>query len=500
MIINGEIEVHIEEQDVSSEKEFWKNALIMYAIGEELSMNAVKRFMLNTWNVVTLPDLYYNEEGYFLVRFRNEEDKTAVLMRGPYTIYKKPILLHEWNPRFTLQDDILRILPIWVMFPQLPLVYWGDRSIGKIASAIGKSLLTDECTAKKLRVSYARVLIEVDVTKELKQHITIRDPTGEKVSQQVEYEWEPPYCNQCNKVGHRCNPKKEITKKVYVQKEPTIAAEKEVPTVVENPVPDPDIQQVEKGKAIAVEETWTIARPAGKNRGTRSSPTRIDCTNRFDILVQGWNQQVWDIKMLENTDQFVHCEAYKENGDFSHYLTSIYAQNQLIHRKKLWEDIQNVGSIINRPWIIIGDYNNVLKITDRIGGNEVQEAEYRDLEQMMENLGLYEHETKGDHFTWFNKQSQGPIYSRIDRALCNSFWFATFPDCVIEVMRSHISDHAPLKVNMVNQHGYVKKKRRFQFLNCVTVREDYMNKLSDSWQQPMGGNPMYKLWRKLIRL
>lgn len=67
----------------------------------------------------------------------------------------------------------MRVLPIWVLFPQLPLVYWGDMSIGKIASAIGNPLLTDECTSKKLRVSYARVLIEVDVTKELKQHIII---------------------------------------------------------------------------------------------------------------------------------------------------------------------------------------------------------------------------------------------------------------------------------------------------------------------------------------
>ncbi|XP_058783390.1 uncharacterized protein LOC131658072 [Vicia villosa] len=138
MLVNGEIEVHIEEQDVASEKKFWKNALIMYAIGEELSMNAVKKFMKTTWNFVSLPDLYYNEEGYFIIKLKSSEDKTEVLMRGPYTIYKKPILLHEWNPKFTLQDDILRVLPIWVMFSQLPLVYWGEKSIGKIASAIGK--------------------------------------------------------------------------------------------------------------------------------------------------------------------------------------------------------------------------------------------------------------------------------------------------------------------------------------------------------------------------
>ncbi|XP_058784859.1 uncharacterized protein LOC131659723 [Vicia villosa] len=250
----------------------------MYAIGEELSMNAVRKFMNTTWNFVTMPDLYYNEEGYFIVRFRNREDKTAVLMRGPYTIHKKPILLHDWTHKFTLQDDILRVLPIWVMFPQLPLVYWGEKSLGKITSAIGKPLMTDECTAKKLRVSYARVLIEVDVTKELKQYITIRDPTGEKLMQQVDYEWTPPYCSQCNKVDHVCKPKPEKLKQVYVQKQVLPVKNKETKSVlaqVNNPEPEKEMP-------------WIPVRTASKNRG--KDPvihTEVNCSNEFDLLDQG---------------------------------------------------------------------------------------------------------------------------------------------------------------------------------------------------------------------
>ncbi|XP_058774764.1 uncharacterized protein LOC131649031 [Vicia villosa] len=281
MLVNGELEVHIEEQDVVSEKQFWRDALIMYAIREELPMNVVRKFMNTTWNFVSMPDLYYNEEGYFIIRFRSSEDKTAVLMRGPYTLYKKPILLHEWNPKFTLHDDVLRVLPIWVMFPQLPLVYWGERSIGKIASAIGKPLMTDECTAKKLRVSYARVLIEVDVTKELKNHITIRDPTGEKLMQQVDYEWKPPFCTQCNKVDHVCKQKIEKQKQVYVQKQ-----------VVNNPTSKEATQAMTQDNKITTEEEkeepWIPARTASKNRGKEPViQTEVNCTNGFDPLNQG---------------------------------------------------------------------------------------------------------------------------------------------------------------------------------------------------------------------
>lgn len=120
LIVNGEIEVVIEEQDVSSESEFWGNTLIMYA-WSELSMNTVKKFMVNIWNSVTLPELYYNEEGYFRIWFKTKSNREAVLMRGPYTIYKKLMILHKLIPEFRLKEDVLWLLPIWVTFPQLPL-------------------------------------------------------------------------------------------------------------------------------------------------------------------------------------------------------------------------------------------------------------------------------------------------------------------------------------------------------------------------------------------
>lgn len=78
----------IESQDLQSEIQFWANALILYAVGDDLSINAIKKFMIKAWMFVTLPDLYYNEEGYFLVRFKSKEERNAVLMRGPYTIFK----------------------------------------------------------------------------------------------------------------------------------------------------------------------------------------------------------------------------------------------------------------------------------------------------------------------------------------------------------------------------------------------------------------------------
>ncbi|XP_058760792.1 uncharacterized protein LOC131634153, partial [Vicia villosa] len=277
-LVDGEVEVVIDPQDIQSEIQFWENALILYAIGDDLSMNAVKKFMMNVWSFVALPDLYYNAEGYFLARFRSKEDKDVVLMRGPYTIYKKPILLHEWTPNFTLQDDVLRVLPIWVTFPQLPLKFWGDKSMGKIASAIGKPIMTDECTARKLRVSYARVLIEVDVTVELKDEIMIRDGDSGKMAQRVEYEWRPPFCTKCNKVGHTCKTKAEApVKPVWKPKKSETSQEPTKPKEL-------DAQE-------ETQEKWNTVSKASQNKGKRPIQVPpeliVNCTNGFDSLKVG---------------------------------------------------------------------------------------------------------------------------------------------------------------------------------------------------------------------
>ncbi|XP_058764506.1 uncharacterized protein LOC131637957 [Vicia villosa] len=203
-IVEGEIEVEIEAADVQSEVKFWEHTLIMYVLGKDLSMNAVKQFMLRTWNFVKLPELFYHDDGYFLMKFKNNKEKEMVLLRGPYSIQTMPMILKNWCPEFNFQRDMIRTIPVWIKLPNLPLQMWGASNLGKIGSAVGKPMFTDECTANKLRISYARILVEIDITKKQKESVTIKDCEGNKFNQPIEYEWKPKYCDTCQKVGHQC--------------------------------------------------------------------------------------------------------------------------------------------------------------------------------------------------------------------------------------------------------------------------------------------------------
>lgn len=98
MVMNGVKEVEIELEDVEAEIQYWDNALIMYAIGGNLSMHAVKNYMRKMWSFMQIPQMFYNEEGYFIMKFKSDEDRDEVMMKGLYTIHDMPMVILEWRP------------------------------------------------------------------------------------------------------------------------------------------------------------------------------------------------------------------------------------------------------------------------------------------------------------------------------------------------------------------------------------------------------------------
>lgn len=82
-----------------------------------MTMTTVKKFMMKTWDFAALPELYYNEEGYFIIKMRLKEDKDVVLRKGPYIIFRHPMFLQEWKPYFSLDKDVVRVMSLWVTFP-----------------------------------------------------------------------------------------------------------------------------------------------------------------------------------------------------------------------------------------------------------------------------------------------------------------------------------------------------------------------------------------------
>ncbi|CAK8532356.1 unnamed protein product [Lathyrus sativus] len=211
-----------------------------------------------------------------------------------------------------------------------------------------------------------------------------------------------------------------------------------------------------------------------------------------------WDDNSRQVEFVASTDQMIHCKVNDANDNFMFWMTAIYAQNQLHHRKKLWQDIEKICANQTGPWMLIGDFNNVMKIEDRIGGNEVTENEYKDLIEMMSKTELYALDHQGDYFTWSNKQEHNAIYSRIDHMLGNADWMQQNDNTTLTHENPNISDHSMLILN--DNMPKTRANRVFKFINCSTDLDHFWDTVSDSWNMPMEGSLMFIVWRKLLRL
>lgn len=86
----------------------------------------------------------------------------------------RPLVLKKWHPNFDLLKEDLRSVPLWVKLHGVPLEYWTPVGLSHIASAVGKPLHTDKLTASKKRISFARICVEVEASKELPKDFYIQ--------------------------------------------------------------------------------------------------------------------------------------------------------------------------------------------------------------------------------------------------------------------------------------------------------------------------------------
>ncbi|PHU22829.1 hypothetical protein BC332_07936 [Capsicum chinense] len=155
------------------------------------SSNAVRKLSFSTPTVKASPS----------IAAAPTEDKSQILQNGPYIYNNRTFILRNWEKNFRFTPEMLCIVPLLVTLPGLPIYYWSEENPSRIASTIGKPICADRLKANIEHISYARLLIEVDITQELSIEIYLEEE-GYVVTQIVEYEWRPVVCPDCKKIDH----------------------------------------------------------------------------------------------------------------------------------------------------------------------------------------------------------------------------------------------------------------------------------------------------------
>lgn len=145
--------------------------------------------------------MLYLRRGWYYFKFANEADSHTILHGGPWMFGNSSLILKQWTPDFCAHMDTLKVVPVWTLFTDLDPCFWSPCALSNIASLIGKPLFADPYTMEKSRISFARVLIDIDISKEIPSFVKVNTPYGIKMFT-VEYEWMPHFCTHCDTIGH----------------------------------------------------------------------------------------------------------------------------------------------------------------------------------------------------------------------------------------------------------------------------------------------------------
>lgn len=207
----------------------------------------------------------------------------------------------------------------------------------------------------------------------------------------------------------------------------------------------------------------------------------------------GWDNNVWDLNMVDASEQHISCVALFREKQLSFLITFVYAQNRGYERSPLWNYISNVTATL--PWVLMGDFNCVVSLHEINGGREHWNSEMQDFKDCLISANLSQVRTSGSCFTWCNNRTNDAVHKRLDRVLCNPSWLSCFPLSNVTILNRGIMDHSPLLLYV--PMDLEKYSKPFQFFNVMLELPGFAEVVKNVWDTRLYGDPMAILVRKL---
>ena len=146
----------------------------------------------------------YINAKHIIIQFEDIEDY-AKMLNGPngapvWFVEHHPMRVFKWTPTF---DSFFEtpIAAIWCNVIAVPIHLFEVSALFAIGYLLGNPILIDHDTVTKKRLSFARICVEIDISKPPTEEVVL-DILGKESVLKVKWEKIPLYCRDCKHVGH----------------------------------------------------------------------------------------------------------------------------------------------------------------------------------------------------------------------------------------------------------------------------------------------------------
>ncbi|CAL1394140.1 unnamed protein product [Linum trigynum] len=174
----------------------WRSALVVRGLGRRVSYIPLEKRLNFLWarhGNIQISDM---KNGCFLVRFKSKQDYELAAYGGPWMLGDIYLAVHRWYKGFNPWTSEVKSTMVWVQLPDLPVEFINAEAVMLIGGMIGRPVRVDRATDLGARAKYARVCVEIDLTRPLLSQYKV-----EGIKYLIQYEGLENICGNCGKYG-----------------------------------------------------------------------------------------------------------------------------------------------------------------------------------------------------------------------------------------------------------------------------------------------------------
>ncbi|KAL6205410.1 hypothetical protein ACLB2K_022670 [Fragaria x ananassa] len=113
-----------------------------------------------------------------------------------------------------------------------------------------------------------------------------------------------------------------------------------------------------------------------------------------------------------------------------------------------WELLKKLGGQDNGPWLLGGDFNEILSSIEKERGQIRAERQMDGFREVLNVCNLKDLYYTGPSFTWRGNRHGVEVKERLDRFLGNGAWLQLFPTSKVTHLLPNESDHLPILIQI----------------------------------------------------
>ncbi|KAI8008711.1 hypothetical protein LOK49_LG07G00800 [Camellia lanceoleosa] len=134
---------------------------------------------------------------FYLIKSQLDVDISKILNGGLWFIGPHYLAVRRWEPEFQATTASNTTTVVWARLIGLPIEFFDSSILRKIGARLGKLLKIDIFIENCARGRFARLCIQIDLSKPLISKVRVGN-----ITQRVAYEGLPAICFNCRIVGH----------------------------------------------------------------------------------------------------------------------------------------------------------------------------------------------------------------------------------------------------------------------------------------------------------